>query len=139
MDTQTDVHFTSGLIKSILVNKPSELLAASKLAVSVAQIVTNIPKRALTIFNNRSENTIRLINTNAELIGLLRQYKDDVNLEAYGPAAAQAQAGTGLILGKQVPIAGIPDVQQQQLMQHCLEQTQNRWRFARLRFWGNSE
>lgn len=96
---ETDVQFSSGLIKNISVKKPSELLAAADLALAAAQIVTNIPAKALLILNNRTENTINLINTNAELINVLRQYKSDVNLEAFGPAAAQAQAGTGLILG----------------------------------------
>jgi hypothetical protein len=113
---ETDVQFHNGLIKNVTVNKPSELLAASNLVVAAAQIVTNIPKRALTIFNNRTENTIDLINTNAQLIALLRD-KDAGDVSAgVGPA----QAANSLILGRSATIAGIPD-QQQQLMQHCVD------------------
>jgi len=115
---ETDVQFTSGLIRNISVNKPSELLAASNLALTAAQIVTNIPAQTLKIFNNRAENTIDLINTNAQLIALLR---DKNTIGDIGPAAAQANVGTGLILGRSAPIAGVPD-QQQQLMQHCIDQ-----------------
>ncbi len=114
---ETDVQFASGLIKNVTVNKPSELLAASNLVVAAVQIVTNIPKRALTIFNNRADNTIALINTNAQLIALLRDKTANGGIAA---AAAQAQIGTNLILGRPAPIAGIPD-QQQQMMQHCLD------------------
>jgi hypothetical protein len=114
----TDVQFTNGLIKNISVNKPSELLAASNLAIAAAQIVTNIPKQALTIFNNRTGNTIDLINTNAQLIALLR---DKATIGDTSAAAAQAQLGTNVILGRQLTVQGVPD-QQQQLMQHCLEQ-----------------
>ena len=94
---ETDVRFNSGLIKNVSVNKPSELLAAANLAVAAAQIITNIPVQALKIFNNRAENKIALINTNAALIDLLRNQKGDVDISA---AAAQAQAGTNLILGR---------------------------------------
>ena len=57
------------------------------------------------IFNNRAENTIALINTNAALIDTLRNQKDDINTAA---AAAQAQAGTNLILGRAVERAAEP-------------------------------
>lgn len=113
---ETDVQFNNGLIRNVSVNKPSELLAASNLVVAAVQIVTNIPKRALTIFNNRTENTIDLINTNAQLIALLR----DQNAGDISAGIGPAQAANTLILGRPAPIAGIPD-QQQQLMQHCLD------------------
>jgi hypothetical protein len=115
---ETDVQFTSGLIKNISVKKPSELLAASNLAIAAAQIVTNIPAQALKIFNNRANNTIDLINTNAQLVALLRDKAATGDISA---AATQAQTGTNVILGRQLVVQGVPD-QQQQLMQRCLEQ-----------------
>jgi hypothetical protein len=91
---ETDIQFTSGMIKSISINKPSELLAASDLAVTAAQTVVNIPARTLTIFNNRADNTEKLIQTNAQLINVLRSQNADAD------AAAQAQQGTNLILSR---------------------------------------
>lgn len=114
---ETDVQFASGLIRNVSVNKPSELLAASNLAIAAAQIVVNIPARALAIFNNRKENTIDLINTNAALIATLREKNASVDISA---AAAQAQFGSNLIVPGAPAAAGIPDLQQQQ-MQHCLD------------------
>lgn len=95
---QTDVQFSNGLIKNISVDKPSELLAAADLAVAAAQVVTNIPAQALKILSNRKQNTIALINTNAALIQVLRDYKGDVNSEAFRQAQAQAGIGTSLIV-----------------------------------------
>jgi hypothetical protein len=98
---EADVYFTKGLIKSVSINKPSELLVAADLAVAATQIITGIPAQTLKIFSNRAQNSIALINTNAELIQTLRDYRGDVNLSGIDlvPAAAQAQANTGLILG----------------------------------------
>jgi|GEM_PF-5641554 len=95
----TDVQFENGLIRNISINKPSELLVAADIAVYAAQVVVNIPKAALKIFNNRAENTIQLMQTNADLIETLRAHKADVNLEAFGPAAATAAANNQLLLG----------------------------------------
>ena len=91
---QTDIRFTNGLIKSISINKPSELLAASDLALAAAQVVVNIPAQTFKIFNNRAQNTEQLIQANAQLIDTLRSQNADAD------AAAQAQQGTNLILSR---------------------------------------
>jgi hypothetical protein len=104
---ETDVQFFNGLIKNVSVNKPSELLAAADLAVAAAQIVTNIPAQALKVFNNRVENTRELMATNAALIELLRNQRDDLDSEAYAQAVAQAKAGTSLVLGNGAPDLGL--------------------------------
>jgi hypothetical protein len=105
---ETDVQFTSGLIRNISINKPSELLAAADLAVAAAQIVTSIPAQSLKIFNNRTENTIDLLSTNAQLIDTLRKYRADVNAGALPPA--QAQAGFGDPLASAPRSAVGPDI-----------------------------
>ncbi len=79
---KTDVVFTNGMIKSISVDKPSELLAVSHLAVAVAQTIVQIPQRTFDIFSNRAQNTEALIRANAELIDALRQYGTDVDAAA---------------------------------------------------------
>jgi len=126
---ETDVVFTNGMIKNISINKPSELLVASDIALYAAQVVVNIPKVAVQIFNNRAENTIELMKTNATLIETLRAHKADAGtLGAFGPAAATAASNNTRILGAnpgqarlQACLAGEAAQQQADPMRFCTD------------------
>jgi hypothetical protein len=96
---ETDIQFNDGMIRSIAIDKPSELKVVSELTVAAVQIVLEIPSRALKIFSNRRENMEALIEVNMDLISTLEAYNAARGVNPV-PREQLGQPGTNLIFGR---------------------------------------
>jgi hypothetical protein len=70
-DRKTDITFQAGMLQSVKIDKKSELNAVADITVRIAQVVVQIPAKALIISTSEAQNRKALIETNQALIQTL--------------------------------------------------------------------
>ncbi len=99
VEAKTEVKLYKGMVQSIQIHKPSELLILSKFTVQVVQIVQNIPKQALKIFNNKVDNQIALMQINQDLIKQLKA-ENEARKKANLPLVDETPVGSNIGVGR---------------------------------------
>ena len=92
---KTDVKFDKGVLQSVTVDKPSEMLALSRFILSTTQLLISIPVSAVVPKKSEADSRKELIDTQDKIILNLRQYNAAVERqklqEAENVAVANGQ------------------------------------------------